>query len=261
MKRAFKTITQHKGKANLWRILRQPESTIFWIEYRSSHGRTLLFDCLDISTGEVLFDGINPDIPWEGGVAAAFSNGLLFHLKKAEGSPVFEGLAYVELPSLSIRWQDDSLFLREIKDQSILVEKDAEQFELNLHTGERILASSSVVDQPKLILDCLFPEQYPEGSAYFEEVKESLRSFGIEQPVRMMDYLEKAPYVFIGFYESQDDGLTQRLIVLHVDGSIVDNFTLAQSLKNSGRDTFFILGKYLVLVIEKTDLAVYEIGN
>ena len=113
----------------------------------------------------------------------------------------------------------------------------------------------------KLDYSLEFPVHYEEGSEYFEQVAEYLRATGSDEPVRAIDYAERAGHIFISFYNRGPNGLILSLRVIDESGECHLAQTLGSDFQGIADPPFLFSGRNLIFVKEKRHFFVYAIAT
>lgn len=198
----------------------------------------------------------NPGIGWYGAIAGIQDQMIVFHLDRAENSPVFKGVAAGNLDQLL--WENKENTFQHFIEHGIVVSDVAgNQSVLDIFTGKQIASQniSRVVDE---VDNRSFPEHYPEGHPFFEEVGNFINKSVKVSLSHGVDYLEWKELILVAFYEKTNSGFSHHLLVFDQSGSIVDKFILATQRQGIGRDAFFVTNHYLFMVAEQSSFLVYK---
>lgn len=181
---------------------------------------------------------------------------LVFHLERAQNSPVFKGIAVGNLSQ--IIWKRPELSFQRLMGHVIEVtDETGQRHWLNLSSGEPV-PEPDIANSEEPMDERLFPEHYPQVHPYFEEVSNFLFQQTGQEASLAIDYLEWKNLILIAWYEKKTSGYIHQLGVFEASGSNVDKFILARDRQGMGRDTFFVANDYLFMVCENTDLMVYK---
>ena len=227
------------------------------IEERNENTRSLSFVSISLAMIENSIPiAQNPGIDWYGGLAAMKEEWLVFHLERAQNSPVFKGIAVGNLSQ--IIWKRPELSFQRLMGHVIEVtDETGQRHWLNLSSGEPV-PEPDIANSEEPIDERLFPEHYPQVHPYFEEVSNFLFQQTGQEASLAIDYLEWKNLILIAWHEKKTSGYIHQLGVFEASGSNVDKFILARDRQGMGRDTFFVANDYLFMVCENTDLRVYK---
>ncbi|MEQ9285984.1 MAG: hypothetical protein RIG77_03695 [Cyclobacteriaceae bacterium] len=104
-----------------------------------------------------------------------------------------------------------------------------------------------------------FPLFYPDTSEHFVWFVKHIAEATGHQAVVCCEYLELTSIIVISYYFQEDQGLTNNLLILNLDGTTRELINLGKNLKGIGKDTFFAIEKKLIFISDKNMLNVYEV--
>lgn len=247
-------------EGTIWNTLLVPETKLLILEARNDTRREASFSALDFESNRFLWKDILFEEHWWIGLTAATAEVLLLHLYQGTENPDKKGLMAWHIYDQKKLWQLDNFsftFVREGKVHGHLSEEGNKVVAVDIMTG-RISENNDVeIDRPENILT-LKPFLYVESSSYFDTVKSFLAEKLNVKAVAGIEYLEYDSLIFIS-YHVQQDGLTNFLMVVTIDGNVVLHEILDERLKGLGVETFFILSGCLFFVRNKRELVSYRI--
>lgn len=103
-----------------------------------------------------------------------------------------------------------------------------------------------------------YPLGYPESSIYFEWFSKFLKAQK-QIPVKHCEYIRLSKQTILSYYITQENTLSNYLIVIDIHGKVLDKFLLASDLKGIGKDTFFIFEEQLIFITDQKTLNFYAL--
>lgn len=127
---------------------------------------------------------------------------------------------------------------------------------IDLKSGKPI--NEKPTTQDLSLANLQYASAYPEESEYFQWFIQYFAKHDII-PCKQIEYLKTGTAVLISFYETRANGMTNSLVILNEEGTILDRMVLDENLSGIGKDTFFVYRNKAIFVSHKNTLNVYDL--
>lgn len=129
----------YKVDGILWRVIPTDSRKIVG-EVRSPAEKTTSFFCLNQTTGEVFWEGLNFGEPWWIGIEAIHKNVLLLHGFSTPDLPGHKGIIAVDVMTGETLWKNNNLTFVSAGESSVVASQESLEgrtlFDLEYRTGE-----------------------------------------------------------------------------------------------------------------------------
>ncbi len=229
------------------------QDRVLVVEVRDTTTKQVSFSAIDLRTHEFIWQDATFDEPWWMDLSGVSSGIVLFTVYLDTTNPDRKAIFAHRLADKSLVWWNNDFSMRRIASHSIegfSTTYGLHPLTLSLQTGEVIDSEEhpSLVEQ-----QTVKPQQYLAGQANFELVKTFLLDALNLSVVTALEYLEVDGLIFVSCYV-QENGLTNYLIILEENGTVLRQEKIGEQLKGIGLDTFFILAGSVFFVKNKTAL-------
>ncbi|WP_422362414.1 hypothetical protein [Reichenbachiella sp.] len=128
---------------------------------------------------------------------------------------------------------------------------------IDLNSGAELKNTPVIKEQ---IEDNIFyATAYPEESEYFQWFVQYFTKHNIT-PCREIEYLKIKNSILIAYYENKEGGMmTNSLVLLDREGTILERVILDEKLQGIGKDTFFVYRNKAIFVTGKNTLNIYDL--
>ena len=104
----------------------------------------------------------------------------------------------------------------------------------------------------------VYPNTYPSESKYFSWFEKYLNKIDVE-PVHQVEHLVSGKLTMLSYYQKAGEQMSNHLIFMNSEGTVLDQFELEQGLSGVGRDTFFVINQMVIFITNQKTLNIYEI--
>lgn len=160
----------------------------------------------------------------------------------------------------TIVWEKENFVVLEVASESIRAPHP--HFENRSSYWD--IQSGTIMEEPEKTMPATnkpeyFPLFYPDTSEHFVWFVKHIVEATDHQAVVCCEYLELTSTIVISYYFQDDEGLTNNLLILNLDGTTRELINLGKNLKGIGKDTFFAIGNKLIFISNKNTLNIYEV--
>lgn len=252
----------HHFDAAIWNMVVSPEADALILELRDLQKKQVRFSALDLKSNAFIWLNKVLDEPWWVNLSLVARDVIVFTVYLDTNNPDKKGVVACALKDLTPLWWNNDFSVAALGESAITgftSKFGLQQITLDVQTGQKREGSQEI--RPIPIRGLQKPNQYQEGSQYFETVKTFLLNHLNLKAVSALEYLETDKIIVIsGYTENQGAGdLANFLIVLSRQGDVLLKESLSPQVKGIGSDTFFLLGDLLFFVKNKTELVSYTI--
>jgi hypothetical protein len=252
----------------IWQLRFEEATGLVAVECRDAETLQVSFSAFNAKNGELVLQNYKPANAWWTGLAGIRAGLLYLQGVAAKGVGRPAGITAVAITDGQVKWQLPEYSIYGFAANELLVlPASAESMELIPlipETGEVIRSGLDITGgQTELVKSresLQIPQQYAEGSSYFNDLKEFiLRETGCVAH-SAIDYLETDRHIVLGFYpEKQEQNQVYRLFLFTISGVCLLQEDLGKDLSGIGTDNFFIFQDTLILFKNKSSLLGYEV--
>ncbi|HVD99188.1 MAG TPA: DUF4905 domain-containing protein [Cytophagaceae bacterium] len=255
-------ITYHTPGGILWKVLPDESCQYLVIESRDGEKRKTLFSVLSLEKEKFLVKEIPAAKSWWIGLKAVGQGKIVFQGYKELQTPEPMGVYVSDLHTGKLCWKEEeklfyafaenTLLLTTIEDgKTVFYSADPENGKM------KTIAEESVPVDSARETSMLFPLLYDEDNAHYKTIVGFLQQNDVK-PSGPIEYLEYQSYVLIAFYVQEGKKWKNILWALDEEGELVLNEQLSEG-EGIGMSSFFICGKKLIYIKDKTSLALVEL--
>ena len=256
----------------IWRLIPTDSGKII-IEDRDKEQKEVFFSCLNITSGEVFFKGLQLQDKFWTGIETVYNDIIFFHNFLKPGLPIHNGIIAFDIKSKNILWKTDDYNYLFIKDDLVYVYKnkfEGKEFAaLNYKTGiksgdlgndaKRINILREEELNKKNFEEYLFPKTFDASSEYsfIDKVNELKTQKTIAGEI---NYIEEKNLLFLNFHEILPGGNFRNIIrIIEIESKkVILEEILDRETKLLIPESFFIIHDLMFLIKEKTKLIVYS---
>ncbi len=265
-KSKIKTVLERKLEFNfshvfngiLWNSVVSEDNHVLVLEIRDSALKQVSFSALNVKENSWLWQNKMSEEPWWVNLNSVSSGKILLTMYTETNNPDKKGVLVYVLTNFTLSWWKNDFSLLSVSNGLVFGMSSthgSREVTLDLQSGKEVKEGENT---SSTTFGVLRPQQYHEGSEYFNTVKIFLKKKLNLLAVSSLEYLEHNGLIFISFYR-QGEGLVNDLIVLSAMGNIVLQEKMSDHLKGIGWDTFFILNGCVFFVRNKVELVSYKI--
>jgi Domain of unknown function (DUF4905) len=265
-KSKIKTVLERKLEFNfshvfngiVWNSVVSEDNQVLVLEIRDSQQKQVSFGALNVNSNSWLWQNKITEEPWWVNLNSVSSNHILLTIYTETNNPDRKGILAYDLANFTLSWWNNNFSLIGVSGNFVFGTSSAfglREVILDIQSGKEVKGDDN---KANVNFGVLRPQQYQEGSEYFNTVKIFLEKKLNLLAISSLEYLEHNGLIFISFY-TQNEGLANDLIVLSAMGNIVLHEKMSDHLKGIGWDTFFILAGCVFFVRNKVELVSYKI--
>ncbi len=220
-------VTYKEPGGLIWKIIPDEKGAYLAIELRHAEHRKTALSVLSLSDNTLLYTIEQLPKPWWLGLVAIENNTIILQGYKESASPEPKGYYIFDLLT------------------GILLDQKEE----DVYHAVSDIKSGAV---------SFFPLLYNEDNAHYKTIVDFLKQHHGYNVCGPLEYLEYEKVVLISFYIQEDKKMTNILVVLDEEGTIVLKDTLIEGASGVGMATFFICNTKLIYIKNKTSIALAE---
>lgn len=259
----------------IWRIIPSDTGKLI-LEVRDAENKEAFFDCLNISSGKVIFSNFQTEEKFWIGIEAVYKDIIYFHKFGKPDMPVHKEIFACNINSGEIIWHNADLaylFIWEDKVYAFRQEFEGRQFyALDYLSGE--LTAEPVSDYLAInelkakSLDLEYEKGYVFPEVYNPVIKTSVEVDNIISDFKMknegiisLEFAECFGILFFNYYEKNKTGkMDNKFRAVDVEkGKIILEETLSDDCNICVPDSFFIKENLLFVLFGKNRLTVYSL--
>lgn len=265
------------NKKQIWRLLPTNTDKLV-IEERDPNSKEAFFSCIEINSGEKIFNKLIIEEKFWIGIEDIYKNVIFFHKFRKPDMPGHKGIIAFDTLSQKILWKNEEyIFLFIYKDELYCYKESAyggetkNYLKLDYKSGE--LLNSEKIGTDIINLEEKSRKESYEGylftKQFFPEVENNEEIRKIFSDLRnqsvvsgKIDYILFNNMLLFSFHEILSSGNEMNNIFNAVDigkGKVIFVEELNKGVKNFIPDSFFIKDNKLFLLKEKTELVVCSI--
>jgi hypothetical protein len=253
----------------IWKLHIDLKTESVAIEVRDAETWNTSFAWAELSSSKMLWQDFSLEENWWLGLIGVYDSVMLFHTFKDEKRPEPSGILALDAQTQTQLWELKNYQLHDWQENHLVGQyrKGLQDFEyhlLDLHTG-KIKNESSLDDAQKIIKpkesSFLYPQQYREGTDYFETVSQFLKQVSQHKIVQAVDYLEFKKYIIINYFFQKEENIQNNLLILDSNVRILLHEVLITQTKGISLDSFFIFKNYLFFIKNKSQLEIFQLQH
>ena len=226
------------------------------LEIRDETTRQVSFSCINLLTGNVLWENLRPEKSWWLSLVGIFDEFLFVHKYSSNQKPEPEGLLVLAIESGEIVMKLDNWIFFNYKENILTIY----QLQNNQPIYKDIILEKMVennIDSSN-ILDINAVTHYPETSPYFPTIFKFLYRLLKIDAVKAVDYLEINNKIIISYYIYSDKSFQNYLLVTNRTHEILLNDLIVES-EGIGIDTFTVKSDILLYVKNQNQFVGYRL--
>jgi len=248
----------HVFNGIVWNSVVSGDGSTLVLEIRDGEHKKVSFAALDVKENKWLWQNKVSEELWWVNLNSVFSDYVLLTIYTETNNPDKKGILVYDLATFTLCWWNNDFSMTGVVNDFVFgmsSKYGAREVILDLKSGKEVEGGDKTATNS---FGVLRPQQYHEGSDYFNTVKIFLEKKLNLQALSSLEYMEHNGLVFISFY-TEVQGLANDLIVLSAMGNVVLHEKMSDHLKGIGWDTFFILSGCVFFVRNKVELVSYKI--
>lgn len=222
------------------------------------------FSLVELSTGDLLFEGLSFEEDWWISTYHFFENTIVFQVYEDSQDMDRKHYFALDIETKEIIWELDKVqatgrhgYFLQLKS----MEAGEVLFYLDIRSGETFSNQPEIYSTETISDPGRHPLHYVEEGDYFD----TMSAFGTRKLGKTLvgacDYLEYQGLIFLAFHYQDGKGLTNELVVLDPEKGILLQQTLCEGLAGLTSGAFFIVHEQLIFVEGKNTLNSFRIQN
>lgn len=256
----MKEIINYNCKGKIWNTTFNDYLCV--VEIRDELTRQVSFSCINLLTGNVLWENVRPEKSWWLGLVGIFGEFLILHKYASNQKPEPEGLLILNVESGEMVKQIDNWIFFNFQPYILTIY----QLQHNEPIYKTIDLANSLdpkpnttrAEQPNNLTSVISPTHYLEDSAYFPTIHRFLYRLLNIDAVKAVDYLEISNKIIISYYIYSDKSFQNHLLVTNRTREILLNELIAET-EGLGIDTFTVKSDTLLYVKNQTQFVGYRL--
>ncbi len=225
------------------------------LEIRDESTRQVSFSCINLLTGNLLWENLRPHNSWWLSLVEISDEYLFLHKYSSNQKPEPEGLLVINvITSETILTLQDVSFCG--YRQNFLTISDLQSNLKSIKLGPPRKSNDSVEGILKILEEKV--RHYPEDSPHFPTIYKFLYRLINIDAVKAVDYLEISNKIIISYYIYKDKSFQNYLLVTNRSREILLNDLIAET-EGIGIDTFTVKSDTLLYVKNQTQFVGYRL--
>lgn len=267
---------EYTNNRQIWRLLPTDTEKLV-IEDRDTETREVFFNCLDINSGQIIFENYQLDEKYWTGIEAVYKDIIFFHKFGKPDMPGHLGITACNINSHSVLWHtDDYIFLLALNDRIYCYKNTFDgriYYALDYKTGELVEDMGNDSAAVNLLRgkssdsfnydDYLFPSPFNPEEGEDELVEKFLTGFKNQHTITgRIELVKMGDALLFNYHEVlQDGGLTNKFTAIDIlSKKVIFEDTLDSRTKAFVPDSFFVKEKLIFLLKEKNNLSVCSLN-
>ncbi|MEY4541069.1 MAG: hypothetical protein RLZZ306_2826 [Bacteroidota bacterium] len=272
----MKELINHNFEGKIWNTSFGEEYCV--LEIRDELTRKVSFSCVNLLTGDVLWQNLIPEKSWWLSLVKVSDEYLFLHKYSSNQKPEPEGLLVLNIQSgevlerindwIFFNYADNILMVYQLQNNQPVYENIfLRQSPVNTGTQSQTTAKS-IIQQAKCRPSHNSTNQqssaqislthYPEDSPHFPTIYKFLYRLLNIDAVKAVDYLEISNKIIISYYIYRDKSFLNYLLVTNRSREILLNDLIAET-EGIGIDTFTVKSDTLLYVKNQTQFIGYKL--
>ena len=270
-----KLYTYTDGK-QLWRLLINENDNLI-IETRDVENREVFFNCIDINTGEAIFEQFQHEEKYWVGIEALTADKIIFHRFAKPDMPGHKDIIVFDIESQKVLWQTDEYsFLFVYKDKIYCFRQKFEGrdfYVLDINTGDLIeependyMKINMLKNEAENAVDYSvykFPEVYNADMIKNQSLKNIVHKYTLGSDIEgNIEYVAYGDLLMFNFHSrTEGNGIINKFICADIESG-VEVFSEILNLKLNAfvPDSFFVYKNLLILLKEKDSVIVCKLS-
>jgi hypothetical protein len=227
------------------------------LEIRDELTRQVNFSCINLLTGNILWENLKPDKSWWLSLVGIFDEYLILHKYSSNQKPEPEGLFVLNIHTGEILEKMNDWIFFNYADRVLTVYQLQNNQPIYNDVTLRTI-SSDYASQSSQITTFEKVTHYPEDSSYFPTIYKFLYRLLNIDAVKAVDYLEISNKIIISYYIYRDKSFLNYLLVTNRSREIILNDLIAET-EGIGIDTFTVKSDTLLYVKNQTQFVGYRL--
>jgi hypothetical protein len=246
-------IINHNFNGKIWNSTFSVEYCV--LEIRDESTRQVSFSCINLLTGNILWQNLKPEKSWWLSLVEISDEYLFLHKYSSNQKPEPEGLLVINVLNSEIVLKLEDAILYDYR-QNILTISDKQSNLKTLKLGPTRKSKDSVEGIIKVLSEKI--NHYPEDSPHFPTIYKFLYRLLNIDAVKAVDYLEISNKIIISYYIYRDKSFLNYLLVTNRSRQILLNDLIAET-EGIGIDTFTVKSDTLLYVKNQTQFVGYRL--
>jgi Domain of unknown function (DUF4905) len=247
MKKKF----EHSFEGKIWNS--SFENNFCVIETRNEDKRTVSFSCINLLTGNILWNNIAPEKSWWLGIVGIYEGYLILHKYSSNSKPEPEGVLILDIINgNTILIINDWAFVDLVDCKLSVYKIQNNQPVFETHFLEHILPKNEELNLNTKTI------HYPEDSPHFPTIYKFLYRLLNVDAVKAVDYLEISNKIIISYYIYRENLFQNYLLVTNREREILLHDFIAET-EGIGIDTFTVQSDTLLYVKNENQFIGYEL--
>ncbi|MDX2189741.1 MAG: DUF4905 domain-containing protein [Bacteroidota bacterium] len=245
----------------IWKIYPNNTKSALCVEFRDASTLSAKFGLLDLSNCSWKWIDIFNANNWWTGVETFHNNIIYFHHYDPTLFSKHLGVIAYHPFENKIKWQLKMATFVKIENDFLWALKLKEEIPVrfDLESGNEIVDQNSAYQIIQEKINCIYPNIFQIGELQFEKIKTFLLNKFTQSIYQSVEYLEFDQLIIISYYTKSDSAITNNLLIINREGSVLLHEKLQQEAKGIGFGTFFIYNRILITIKNTSELLAYEI--
>jgi hypothetical protein len=248
-------IINHNFNGKIWNTTFSEQYCV--LEIRDESTRQVSFSCINLLTGDILWENLKPEKSWWLSLVGIFDDCLILHKYSSNQKPEPEGILVLNIESGEILERISDWIFFNYKENILTVYQLQNNEPIYKNVDLTIIHPNkySTIERPLIEIS---PTHYPEDSQYFLTIYKFLYRLLNVDAVKAVDYLEISNKIIISYYIYRDKSFLNYLLVTNRSRQILLNDQIAEA-EGIGIDTFTVKSDTLLYVKNQTRFVGYRI--
>ncbi|MCO4294786.1 DUF4905 domain-containing protein [Solitalea sp. MAHUQ-68] len=237
----------------IWKIVIDEKNDIAAIEIREPKTKSAQFSCIDLKSGNVLFDNLKLQEPWFCGMETISDGVLLLHLYVADTSPEHSAVLAYDARSGKQLWENYNLTFSQTQANSFKAfhtRIEPRKFiSVDKFTGIEIAAAKTTNAETDFTTAIKVPQPVSP-----DQLPSTLKSGDFTDIIEGAAYADKK---ILSLYINENQLVTNKIFVFNNENELIFEDILRSDVQKQGFDTFFVYKNYLLYIKNRTEFVSY----
>lgn len=256
-------VINHNFEGKIWNTTFSEQYCV--LEIRDELTRQVSFSCINLLTGNMIWENTKPEKSWWLSLVGIFDEHLILHKYSSNQKPEPEAVLILNIQTGNIFERIDDWIFFNYKENTLTVYQIQNNqpvykvinFESIVTTIQQTecLSHNSTINRLTVQTS---PTHYPEDSSHFPTIYKFLYRLLNIDSVKAVDYLEISNKIIISYYIYRDKSFLNYLLVTNRGREVLLNDLIAET-EGIGIDTFTVKSDTLLYVKNQTQFVGYKL--
>lgn len=249
----------------IWKIHIDAHTDHVALELRDAQEWNTSFAWADLKNNTLHWKNFSLDENWWLAMVGVHNQMILLHKFPKAERPEPSGILALNAQNKSVQWHLPNHQIQDWQgEQLIALHKQANQEvvyqSIDLYSGKiNYLNDQYTRPEHQESTEFRYPQQYQQGTAYFDTVANFLADILKHKILQTVDYLEFKNFIIINYFFQENKNIQNNLLILDSNVRILLHEELIAQSQGIGLDSFFMYKDYLLFIKNKSQLEIFQL--